>query len=185
MDPLASYNVADAKAGFDVESENPTYATVRSTMEFYFTINGHYLSTSTNQNFKVAYVGSVEKPSFTPPANGAVLYPEVTCDGLKVGSGAGYFAADVKDENAIDQLATTSSEIGAAHLGVAGNAPSRVLSLTFGSKDAQGNYIDGYYSGSARAETKKSGSDVTLSVKSYDRNAKKIVEKSATFHNCH
>lgn len=184
MDPLGGYNVADAKAGFDIDSENPTYATVRSTLEFYFTVNGHKLSTSTNENFEIAYVGTVEKPSFDPPASGAVLYPEYKCNGLTVGSGAGYFAADVKGEGAIDSLATTSSEIGAARVGVVGNAPKRTLSLTFSSKDSAGRYVDGYYSPSSRAVAERNGSDATLTVKVYDRNAKKIVDKSVTFHNC-
>lgn len=185
MDPLGGANVADAKAGFDIVNEQPTYASVRSTLEFYFTVNGHKLTTSTNDNFEIAYTGTVEKPVWdSPPANGAVLYPDIVCDGAKVGSGAGYFAIDVKDEGAIDTLATGANEIAAARIGITGSAPSRTLSLTFGSRDAAGNYVDGYYAPSSRAQTKLEGSDLTLSVKAYDKVAKKVVTKSASFANC-
>lgn len=186
MDPLGGNNVADAKAGFYVENEQPAWANVKSTMEFYFTVNGHKLTTSTNENFRVEYHGTVEKPVWeSPPASGAVLYPEITCDGAKVGSGAGYFAIDVKDQGAIDTLATKPNyEIAAARIGITGNAPNRTLSLTFGSKDAQGNYVDGYYAPSSRAETKLEGSKLTLSVKVYDRVANQMATKSVTFANC-
>lgn len=185
-DPLAGSNVADAKAGFYIKQEQPTYATVESTLEFYFTVNGHKLTTSTNDNFRVAYQGTVDKPVWeSPPAGGAVLYPEITCDGAKVGSGAGYFAVDVKNEAAIDTLATNAtSEIAAARIGITGSAPGRTLSLTFGSRDANGNYFDGYYAPSSRAETKLEGGNLTLSVKVYDRVANKVVTKSASFGNC-
>jgi hypothetical protein len=186
MDPLVGSNVADAKAGFYVKNESATSAQVESTLEFYFTINGHKLTTSTNDNFRVAYQTTVEKPEWaSPPANGAVLYPEITCDGAKVGSGAGYFAVDVKDEAAIDKLATKANyEIPAARIGITGNAPSRTLSLTFGSRDANGNYVDGYYAPSSRAETKLEGSNLTLSVKVYDKVQNQVATKSATFGNC-
>jgi hypothetical protein len=175
MDPLGGSNVADAKAGFTIVNEQPTYANVQSTLEFYFTVNGHKLTTSTNENFRVAYQGTVEKPVWdAPPANGAVLYPEITCDGAKVGSGAGYFAIDVKDEAAIDTLATKPGyEIAAARIGITGNAPSRTLSLTFG-----------YYAPSSRADTKLEGSNLTLSVKVYDRVANQMATKSVTFASC-
>lgn len=186
MDPLGGMNVADAKAGFYVVNEQPTWASVQSTLEFYFTINGHELTTSTNDNFRIAYQGTVEKPVWeSPPANGAVLNPVITCDGAKVGSGAGYFAVDVKDQTAIDALATKASyEIAAARIGITGSAPNRTLSLTFGSRDADGNFVDGDYSPWSRAETKLVGSNLTLSVKAYDKVANEVVTKSATFGNC-
>ena len=49
---------------------------------------------------------------------------------------------------------------------------------------ADGNYVDGYYSASSRAETKLEGSTLTLSVKVYDQVATKVVTKSASFANC-
>jgi hypothetical protein len=185
MDPLGGMNVADAKAGFDIESETATSAYLRSTLEFYFTVNGHELTTSTNGTFKIGYTGAVEKPVWSsPPANGAVLYPEITCDGAKVGSGAGTFAIDVQDETAIDALATSPSEIAAARIGITGSAPSRTLSLPFGSRDNEGRYVDGYYANAWRAEAAPNGTELTLRVKAYDKTAKKIVTKSVTFANC-
>jgi hypothetical protein len=97
----------------------------------------------------------------------------------------GYFAIDVKDESAIAVLASKPGyEIPAARIGITGSAPSRTLSLTFGSRDAQGNYVDGYYAPSSRAETKLVGSNLTLSVKVFDQVANKVVTKSASFGNC-
>lgn len=186
MDPLGGYNVADAKAPFEIASETATSALVKSDMEFYFTINGNYLSTSTNQNFHVAYEGQIEKPSVG--AGTGVLYPDVACTGLKVGSGAGFFSADITDEAAIDQF-LAGDPILAAHVAVNGTAPNRTLSVYFGSLNNTPagqlpNYSEGF--GAAwHAQTRDAGNGtMAVDVKVYDRAQGKVVTRSATFASC-
>lgn len=188
IDPLAGSNVADAKAPFEIVAENPTYATARAELEFYFTVNGHELSTSTNGRFRVAYTNYVDKPTFAVAPSGNVLYPEVTCAGLRLGSGAGFFVADVTDPAAVDVLgagASGAAKINAARIGIAGTGATRVLSLPFGERDASGRYVDGGYGGAWRAEAKAiGGGKTTLTVKAYDRASKQVEPLSWTFAGC-
>src|SRR5205085_6867379 len=107
LDPLFGYDVADTKASFDVVSETDTSAFVRSTLDFYFTVNGEKLSTSTNAPFRIAYSNDLMKSvrvDATPTPR--VLYPDVVCGsgGLKAGGGAGYFAVDISDPAALEVL---------------------------------------------------------------------------------
>lgn len=189
LDPLGGYNVADAKAPFEILREDERSAQVRSELEFYFTVNGHKLSTSTNHDFRVAYTSIVEKPSSPTPFT--VLYPDVVCGGgaLTVGSGPGYFAAVVTDQAAIDAL-DTSGMIPSAYTHVEGTLASRSLSVHFSSLEntPQGQlprYVEGMYAPSWRAETRDAGpGKLTLSVKAYDRNAKTLRTSSYTFDQC-
>lgn len=190
IDPLAGTNVADAKAPFEILAETATSASVKAELEFYFTVNGQKLTTSTNENFRVSYTNYVEKPTFAVQPGGNVLHPEIECGGgaLKIGGGPGYFAADVTDQAAIDVLGAGvdgTTKINAARVGVAGTGSSRVLSLPFGSRTTDGRYVDGYYGPAWRAEAKEAGpGKMSVTVKAYDRASKQVEELSWTFDGC-
>lgn len=187
LDPVPGGNVADARAPFAIVSETARSAEVRAELELFFTVNGHELTSGADRPFRIAYTNVVEKPSFEVAPGGNVLYPEVTCAGLRLGGAAGYFAADVTDQAAVDLLGAgvlAGTRIDAARVGVAGSGASRVLSVPFGSRDADGRYFDGY-GAAVRAEAKPAGAGkIALTLMAYDRAAGRVEPVSYTFDGC-
>lgn len=194
-DPLyMTMDVGDMQAPFDITREWPGGFSISSKLEVTFTVNGHKLSNSKNAPFVIDYVGSLRVPELETKPNGHVLHQELACDGLKLGTGAGYYAADVTDPSAIAKLtpALDGSLIRGARMAsntAQGTTPT-IVSLGFGAKnDVQGQtlprYYDETYNRPAKGEVRPQGSKMIVSVPVYDRAAKAKKKIEVTFDNCH
>lgn len=195
LDPMfMASSVADPRAPFEIAQETERAVLARADLEFYFTVNGHELSTSASTPFRVAYSKWLEKPSMPAREGGHVLHPSVECAGgaLRLGSGAGYLVADVADQAAVAALgaALDDARISAARVSASGPEGARVLSIGFSSIAATPagelpRYVDGYYAYAPRAEARQTApGEVTVTVKAYDRTTKRLEDLSYTFAGC-
>jgi len=197
LDPLVYVgSVATMRAPFTIlsESENPVTgegsATVRSTMEFYFTVNGKVLNASNDAPYRVDYMGYV-RTSVRHRVNPAVLHERVACRGASFGGGAGYNAVDITDAAAIDALASglDGSLIYGAGLNVADVSGTRSLSVSIGGSilrnDAETlpHYMDNSYSG-PNVQAVPSGDTLTLKLAAYDRASQRTRVLEHTFTGC-
>ena len=192
MDPMRTTNNAvDIKAPFEIVSERPLAAEVRSEIEFYFTVNGRPLSTSTNQNFHVAFTSIIEKLALDPLPRGhtaAVIGATATCNGAAMGYGAGYYALNITDPAAIEEF-TSPTLIPASDGSLTGTGANRVLTFRFngGGGTAPGelpNYHDGYDS-NWHTETRDAGPGaVAVSMKAYDRASRTVKTIRRVFDGC-
>jgi hypothetical protein len=182
QDPmLRTSNAVDIDAPVEIASEDTATAELRSTLEFYFTVNGQKLTTTTKQNFRVEFTRRVEKRALSPLGQGRtqdVLYPAATCTGVTLGSGPGHFAADITDAAAIAEF-TSPNLLPATNWSLTGTGASQVLTLRFnqGGPTAPGqfpNYQDGA-APSFHTETKHAGpGKVAVSMKAYDRTSRTV-----------
>ncbi len=189
LDGLPGENVADSKGQIEVVKDFGTSAYMRSELQFYFTVNGKKLSTSTNNNFRIAYQSTIRKQAPISLPGPAVLHPKVTCNGLTAGGGAGFDALDITDQSAINAI-LNDDYFHAATLAMSGSGASRTLTVRFSETLASPpgtlpHYHDGSFNGSVRAETEDAGSGkFALRVKVYDRTTKKLKTISRTFSSC-
>jgi hypothetical protein len=105
LDPtLQVASAAAVKAPFEILSETDDWAQIAANLQFYFTVNGRALKSPSGEPFVVRYLGHVRKPTLAPNPNGYVLHDIVTCTSARFGSGAGFFAADIRDAAAVAAL---------------------------------------------------------------------------------
>jgi hypothetical protein len=195
LDPFfMSANVATIRAPFEILNETERSFVARADLEFYFSVNGHKLSSSTDQSFRVAYTEYGEKAQLREVAGPTVLGATVECAGgaLRAGWGAGYNAIDVSDQKIADFFTAgfDGSKLYAMSLASSGTSPNRVVSfaMSSGTGTAPGE-LPHYYAGaapsSAIAELRPEGTDkMTLMVKAWDRETKKVGALSWTFEGC-
>jgi hypothetical protein len=188
LDATAGYSIAGLKGAITVEGETATSVSVYSDLEFYFTVNGHALNSSSNASFRVRYHGAVQKNAPEIVAGDQVLYPSVQCNGMTLGSGAGFFAADVKDPAAIAAL-LGGDEIYATRLATSNSGAT--LSFFYSSSvnvpaGQLPRYVEGYYSSAPAAEAKDAGDGkMTVSIRALDRTKNTAETLSWTFDGCH
>lgn len=107
LDPfLTTPSVATAKVPIHIISESDGWAYVQADLEVYFTVNGQILNSPSNHPFTIRYQGYLREPTLAPNPNGYVLYDLVSCEqgAARFGSGAGYFAADLRDPAGVATL---------------------------------------------------------------------------------
>ena len=124
-----------------------------------------------------------------PGPGTGVLYPDVTCAGMTVGSGAGFFSADISDQATIDAF-LAGNPIHAAHMDLNGTGANRKLGIHFSSaanvpEGQFPNYVDGYYASHFRAQTRDAGNgSMAVDIEVFDRDQNKLVTRTATFGSC-
>lgn len=189
LDALPGENIGDSKGQVEVVSETETTLNLRSELEFFFTINGKKLSSSTNANYRVAYEKTIRPTVPLKVAGPQVLTPQVTCTNLTGGFGPGFQAADITDQATIDAI-VKSEYLQAASLGISGTGASRTLTVRFpeilnSPAGSLPHFHDGSFTGSLRAETVDVGSGkYELRVVVYDRTAKALKTITKTFSGC-
>lgn len=186
LDPLGqSSSLASIKAPLTIISESETYASVEADMEFYFTVNGRVLNNWANQSFVVRYSGYAYKPQLAANDDGYVLHDIVTCEGGKVrlGSGAGFFAADIRVPAVVDALGAGLD--GSLIYGVPTARGSENLSFTYGSQlaIAPGQTLPGF-SDHGGLRIVPDGTTMTIELDAYDRALGRSRVLSATVAGC-
>ena len=180
LDPTVyTPSLAEVKVPVTVVSTSQGYAQVQADMHFWFTVNGRVLNSPSNHPFTIRYEGYLRVGQLTPSATGNVLYDIVTCSGARFGSGAGYFAADIRDPGAIAQLWDGSVLYGA---GVA--STGSVLEAIYPEQIAvAGQSLPGFRDDAGVSIT-PDGSTMTMTLDAYDPAAGTTRHLSTTFTGC-
>jgi hypothetical protein len=122
-------SVAAVKGAFEILSETNEWAQIAARMQFYFTVNGRELKSPSGQPFSVRYINYVRKPTLAQDPNGYVLHDIVNCTNARFGSGAGFFAADIRDAAAVAALGAGTN--GSWIYGVPTMQSGQLVSLTY------------------------------------------------------
>ncbi len=186
LDPLGhSTSLAAIPAPLRIISETETSASVEADMQFYFTVNGRVLNSASNNSFVVRYTGYANKPTLAAKDEGYVLWDIVTCEGGKVrlGSGAGFFAADIRAPAIVDALGAGLD--GSMIYGVPTARGSENLSFTYGSQlaVAPGQTLPGF-SDSGGMRIVPDGTSMRIELDAYDRALGRVRALSATVTGC-
>lgn len=183
LDPMVYVSsVASIKVPFQIVSENETYVTVSADLEVYFTVNGRMLSSPSHHPFVVRYEGYARKPVLAPNDNGYVLHDIVNCNGARFGSGAGFFAADIRDSAAIANLGAGLD--GSMIYAVPTARSAANMSFTYGSQTTiAGQALPGFsdYAGLTIAPD---GTTMRVEISAYDRSLGKVRTLVQTFNGC-
>ncbi len=154
-------SLPEMKVPVTIMSTSAGWVEVQADLQLWFTVNGRVLDSPSNHPFTIRYSGSVRIGQLDASATGYVLHDEVTCNGAHIGTGAGFFAADITDASAVAAL-TANVYYG---VGVAGTAP---LSITFGSEQmVAGQTLPGYVD-PAGLHITPDGSTMTVTLDVYD-----------------
>lgn len=186
LDPFShSSSLAAIPAPLEILSETDTYAQVRADMEFYFTVNGRVLAARDGHDFVVRFEGYAYKPTLAPADDGYVLYDIVTCEDGKVrfGSGAGYFAADIRVPAVIEALGAGLD--GSMIYGVPTARGTANLSFTYGSQLAvePGQTLPGF-SDAGGLRIVPDGTSLRVELAAYDRALGRTRTLTATVAGC-
>jgi hypothetical protein len=191
LDPTINVgSVAAMQVPFSILNESASsssekWAYVSADLEIYFTVNGRILKSPSNKSFTISYQNYLREPTLAPQDAGYVLHDIVTCDqgAARFGSGAGFFAADIRDAAGIADLA--SGLDGSLIYGAAmAKANSGVLSMIYSNQVAvAGETLPGFSSSTGLLIT-PSGSTMRVDIDVYDRalGATRVV--SHTFTGC-
>jgi hypothetical protein len=184
LDPLGqSQSLAAIKAPLEILSETETAAAVRANLEFYFVINGRSLRPAWDETYVVQFDGYAYKPQLAPNDDGYVLHDIVTCEGGKVrfGSGAGFFAADIRDPFLVQELGWGTD--GSLIYGAPTARGTENLSFTYGSQTTvAGQTLPGFADTGVRLTP--NGTSMTVELDVYDRAISRRRTLSATVAGC-
>jgi hypothetical protein len=138
LDPLANAaSLVAIGAPLTILSEQNGSAQIAKDLQVYFTVNGETLEAPSGP-FDVRFEGAVTEPSLAASPNGLVLDRSASCAGgnLVMGSGAGYFAVDIRDQAAIALLGAglDGSLIYGTAFGETGAVGAQILSGTVASE---------------------------------------------------
>jgi hypothetical protein len=197
MDPMMNASrVTDLTMPIAIENETPRGVTISAVMEFFFTVNGSVLDAPTSKPFQVKYTGTIAKQVLETKPTGHILHTDVECENgsFRLGSGAGYFAADIDVPAAIANLGSglDNSLIYGAATGHSGS-PANIFSIYFGSMRnvddaALPTYVDQGYpmtDDTVRAIAFPVGTDsMGVKIKVYDRATKQRRDLEYTFTGC-
>ncbi len=184
LDPLSfAWSIGGIKVPFTIESETESYARVAADMQVYFTVNGRVLNAPSDRSFVVRYEGQARKPSLAVSETGYVLHDIVTCaDGSRFGSGAGFFAADIRSPAAIADLGAGLD--GSMIYGVPTMRASSVLSFTYGSQiPFAGESLPGF-SDSGGVRIVPDGTSMRVELSAYDRALGRVRALTTTVGGC-
>jgi len=186
LDPFAfASTVPSIEVPFHIESETATSITATANLELYFTVNGRPLHSPSGHSFGIQYWGYARKPTLTPSDAGYVLHDIVTCDNgaVRLGSGAGFFAADIRSPAAIADLATDPDGMIYGVPAALANG-GQLLELTYGSQiTVAGQTLPGF-SDSGGLRMTPTGSAITIELDAYDRALGKVRTLSTTVTGC-
>jgi len=179
LDPTAYVpSLPEMKMPVTIVSTSAGWVEVNVDLQVWFTVNGRVLDSPSDHPFVIRYDGYVRVGQLAPSASGYVLHDEVTCSGARIGTGAGFYAADITDPAAVAALSASGLYYG---VGVAGTAP---LSITFGSEQpVPGQALPGF-SDSAGLQITPDGSTMTVTLDVYDP-ASGPRQLTATLTGCH
>ncbi len=186
LDPFGrASTVPTIPAPFKIISESATYITASADLEFYFTVNGRTLDAPSSHPFTIEYQGYARKPTMTPNPDGNVLHDIVTCEGgtVRIGTGAGFFATDIRSPAAIADLAgDTSNTIYGIPLALANGG--QLLEMSYGSQiPVAGQTLPGFSDFGGLRMT-PDGTDMTIELDVYDRTLGKVRTLSTTVGGC-
>jgi len=171
-------------APFRILSESGDWAYVESDLEFYFTVNGRKLETPTGNRFVIRYQEYLRTPKLPHSETGYVLHDIVTCeqDTVRFGSGAGFFAADVRAPAAVAALGAGAD--GSLIYGTPVASDGALLSMTYGTQiTVPGETLPGFVdAGGLRVEPHGTTMEIELDV--YDRALAMTRQLSATVTGC-
>ncbi|HEY5935067.1 MAG TPA: hypothetical protein VIU61_10540 [Kofleriaceae bacterium] len=171
-------------APFRILSESGDWAFVESDLEFYFTVNGRKLETPSGNRFVIRYQEYLRTPKLPHSETGYVLHDIVTCEqgAVRFGSGAGFFAADIRSPAAVAALGAGAD--GSLIYGSPVASNGTLLSMTYGTQVAvPGEALPGFVdAGGLRIEPQGSTMRVELDV--YDRALAVTRQLSATLTGC-
>jgi hypothetical protein len=189
LDPLANAaSLVAVGAPLTIVSEGDGYATVSKDLEVYFTVNGRELKSASGHSFTVRYEGEAREPSLAPNPAGYVLHADVSCQGgaLVMGSGAGFFAVDIRDPAAIATLGAglDGSMIYGTPVAVSGAPGSQVLSGTFSSESTDAGASLPSYRDPGGTRIYPDGTSMHVEVDAYDRATGAIRTLATTFTGC-
>jgi hypothetical protein len=183
LDPMAfGASLVAIGAPLTILSEGDGSDLVAKDMELYFTVNGERLGTPTGHSFTVRYEGSARVPKLAPAPSGYVLYPDVTCNGLVMGSGAGLFAVDIRDAAAIATLGAGLD--GSWIYGTPVTASATLFSGTFSSETTDPGQTLPSYRDPGGTRVYPTGSTMQVEVDVYDRATGTVRTVSAAFDGC-
>jgi hypothetical protein len=183
LDPTSYVaSIAAVKAPFEILSETAEWAQIASNLQFYFTVNGRALKTASAQPFVIRYIGSVHKPTLAVDPAGYVLHDIVTCTNARFGSGAGFFAADIRDATAVAALGAGTD--GSWIYGAPTMKSGQLVSMTYLEQHpVAGQTLPGFYDrGGLRIVP--SGSTMRVEVDVYDRALAVTRTVTATLTGC-
>jgi hypothetical protein len=183
LDPTVyTASIAAVKAPFEILSETAEWALIAANLEVYFTVNGRALKTGSGHPFVVRYQGYVHKPTLAPDPNGYVLHDIVTCTNARFGSGAGFFAADIRDAAAVAALGAGTD--GSWIYGAPTMRSGQLVSMTYLEQHpVTGETLPGFLDrGGLRIVPQGSQMRVELDV--YDRTAAAVRTVTATLSGC-
>jgi len=184
-------SVAMMKVPFQIVNEGSSssggekWAYVSADLEVYFTVNGATLNSPSNKPFVIRYQNYLREPTLAANDSGYVLHDIVTCQqgAARFGSGAGFFAADIRDPAAVAALGTGLDGSLIYGVGLA-RANSGVLSMIYSNQQAvSGESLPGF-SESTGLEITPAGSTMRVDIDVYDRALGATRKVSQTFTGC-
>ena len=171
-------------APFRILSESGEWAFIESDLELYFTVNGRKLETPSGNNFIIRYQEYLRTPKLPHQDSGYVLHDLVTCeDGLvQLGSGAGFFAADVRHPATVVALGAGAD--GSLIYGTPVASDGALLSMTYGTQIAvPGETLPGFVdAGGLRIAPH--GTTMAIELDVYDRALEMTRQLAATVTGC-
>jgi hypothetical protein len=191
LDPVTGDQYGDVTKPFETLSETPKSATIQSELEFYFTVNGNKLSTSTDGSFRVDYTATLLKKTFDPLPHNAtkgVIQADYECAGATLGDGPGFYAVDITNQAWIDEIIGTTRYVNQASFYLTGSGASRVLTVPFDRTD-NGTFptftqFKGDTSNDWTAMTSSQGSTLTVNLKVLERSSNTQTYLRPTFPGC-
>lgn len=186
LDPFAqSSSVAGIAVPFKITSETDTWARVEADLQVYFTVDGRVLNTASDTPYRVRYSGYGHKPTLAASDAGYVLHEIVSCEGgqVRFGSGAGYFAADVRVPAVVDALGAGLD--GSMIYGVPTARGTENLSFIYGTQlaVAAGQTLPGF-SDHGGMRIVPDGDSMRIELDVYDRALEKVRPLVATVTGC-
>ena len=183
LDPMAyAASLVAIGAPLAILSESDGWDLVAKNLELYFTVNGDKLLTPMGHDFTIRYEGSARVPKLAPSATGYVLNPDVTCNGLVMGGGAGFFAIDIRDAAAVATLGAGLD--GSLIYGTPVTASAGIFSGTFSSETTDPGQALPSYRDPGGTRVYPTGTTMHVEVDVYDRAANAVRTLSATFDGC-
>lgn len=172
-------SLATMKAPFEILSESPGWVRVAADLELYFTVNGRTLNAPSNRPFTIRYVNTLRAPELEPKAEGYVLHDLVTCEGARFGSGAGYFATDIREPAAIAALGGDDLIYGA----YVARTPALISMIYSSQIPVAGESLPGFVDAGGMRIT-PAGDTMTVELDVYDRALGATRVLSHTFTDC-
>ena len=184
LDPMSfAQSLVAVGAPLTIEAESNGYAMISKDLQVYFTVNGRALKSPSGNAFIVRYEGQVREPTLAPNSAGYVLHPSVTCDGLVLGSGAGFFAVDIHDAAAIATLGAglDGSRIYGTPIA---RTSANLMSGTFSSETTDPGETLPAFRDAGGTRVVPHGGTMAVEMDTYVRATNTVQTLAATFTNC-